>query len=478
MRRLWIKLALAFALLAAISVGLVSFIINQSITNEFVTYVQGGEVYHFRMAANTLASFYSRARSWDGVNVILAGLQQSPEDRLWLADSRGAIVADTANKTVGQDASTLTLGSQFPVVSGGRQVGTLYVLSPLGGPGRMGQGQGLGSGRGAGGGMGPGSGGGGSSPAPVEVLEERFLAAANRSVWITALAALAGAVVLSMLLARQITGPISALRRGVQGIAAGDFAGRVQIKSKDEVGDLAASFNTMAEALERNELVRRHMVADIAHELKTPLTVIEGTANALLDGVFPQTSENILIIRDQSRSLAKLVNDLRELSLAESGRLKLERKATNVGELVEQVSRASEATVRRHGLGLDTKVESSLPLVSLDPARVSQVLQNLLSNAIQHTAPGGKVGIEARLEGQQLLLSVSDTGEGIPAVDLPFIFDRFYRTDKSRARFSGGSGLGLAIVKQLVEAHGGRVWAESALGQGSRFCVSVPIDKS
>lgn len=471
MRRLWVKLALAFALVVAVSIGLVAFIISQSTSREFVAYVQIGQAYHFQMAVDHLAAFYAGNNTWNGVDSVLNDLQRMPNDHLLLADSQGIIVADTAGQLVGKQAGSLTGG--LPVRVAGQQVGTFYATLPMLASGRVGQGPGLGLGPKAG--LGPGPNEGGSS-IPMEALEQRFLAAVNRSVWITALGALAGAILLSILLARQITGPMSAVRDAAKRIATGDLSGRVPVRSKDEAGDLAISFNAMAEALERNERARRHMVADVAHELKTPLMAIEGTAKAMLDGVFQLTPDNLQTIEDQAQILTKLVDDLRELSLAEAGQLKLECIPTDVSELVEHAIRSHEAAARKQGLQLETEVDRRLPPVLLDPKRMGEVLSNLLSNAIRHTPLGGRVGIEAREESGELVLLVWDTGEGIRAEDLPFVFDRFYRVDKSRARRSGGSGLGLAIVKQLVEAHGGRVWVESIAGQGSRFYVSIPSD--
>ncbi len=491
LRRLWVRLALAFSLLVALSVGLVSFITSQSTTQEFTTYVQGGGIHYFQTAAERLAAYYARNGSWQGVAPLLQSLQRGPGDGLVLADANGIIVADTAGQQLGRPAAEVQAELQVPVMIGNRQVGTLLVSSFSPGRWRMGtwgdstsgpgQGSGAGRGRGPSGGMPmmpggmPMTPGGMTTTVLMEPLEQRFLAAVNRSVWITTLTALVGAMVLSALLARQITGPLAALRKGAQRIAAGDFSGRVHIQSKDEVGDLAVSFNAMAEALERNEMARRNMVADVAHELRTPLTVIEGTADAMLDGVFPPTAENLQVIKDQAQMLSQLVGDLRELSLAEAGQLRLERIPLQMEEVIDQAARGAEATAREHGLQLETRTAAGLPPVLADPVRLGQVLNNLLSNAIRHTPAGGKVGIEAKGEGTAIVISVWDTGEGIPAEDLPFVFDRFYRADKSRARRSGGTGLGLAIVKQLVEAHGGQVWAESTPGLGSRFCLTLPL---
>jgi signal transduction histidine kinase len=310
-----------------------------------------------------------------------------------------------------------------------------------------------------------------------EALEDRFLAQVNQSLWITGLASLMLGIGLSVILARQITGPLLVLQHSAHRIAAGDLSGRVVVRSSDEVGDLARSFNLMAEALERNEIARRNLMADVAHELRTPLTVIEGMVSAVLDGVFEPDTDNLSIIKDQTQLLAKLVDDLRELSLAEGGQLRLDLAPTSVSDIVEQVADNAGPAALSRGIEIQVEIEPNTPLLLADPIRLQQALNNLVSNAIRHTSNGGMINLECRRVGDKLLVMVGDTGEGIAEEDQPYVFDRFYRSDKSRARRSGGTGLGLAIVKQLIEAHGGEVWVESEAGRGSRFYVTLPLSK-
>jgi signal transduction histidine kinase len=233
----------------------------------------------------------------------------------------------------------------------------------------------------------------------------------------------------------------------------------------------------MAEALERNEIARRNLMADVAHELRTPLTVIEGMVSAVLDGVFEPDTDNLSIIKDQTQLLAKLVDDLRELSLAEGGQLRLDLAPTSVSDIVEQVADSAGPAALSRGIEIQVEIEPNTPLLLADPIRLQQALNNLVSNAIRHTSNGGMINLECRRVGDKLLVMVGDTGEGIAEEDQPYVFDRFYRSDKSRARRSGGTGLGLAIVKQLIEAHGGEVWVESEAGRGSRFYVTLPLSK-
>jgi signal transduction histidine kinase len=241
----------------------------------------------------------------------------------------------------------------------------------------------------------------------------------------------------------------------------------------------------MAESLSRNEQTRRNMVADIAHELRTPLTVIQGNLEAILDGVIPPTRETVASIHEESMVLARLIADLRELSLAEAGQLELRRSPTDLADLVRKVVARNQLEASEKGIALSIDAEGEFPTVAIDEQRISQVVNNLLSNALRHTGRGGKVMVSANTNGNPLgdqsgreiaavTVTVTDTGSGIPVEDLPFVFDRFYRPDKSRSRSSGGSGIGLAIVKQLVEAHGGKTWVESAPGEGSRFYFTIP----
>jgi signal transduction histidine kinase len=232
--------------------------------------------------------------------------------------------------------------------------------------------------------------------------------------------------------------------------------------------------------LEHNERLRRHVMADIAHELRTPLTVIQGQVEAILDGVFPLTPEQLAPIHDETILLSRLVADLRELALAEAGQLAIERRPVDLRNLVGRVAAAVEPVAAEKDITLSTKIPPSLPLISADPDRLSQVTHNLLSNALRHTPPRGRVSLHAGRDEKmgEVWLEISDTGEGIPPDQLPYVFDRFYRADPARSRDTGGSGLGLAIVRAIVEAHGGRVSVASdgVSGHGSTFTVYLPSE--
>jgi signal transduction histidine kinase len=256
------------------------------------------------------------------------------------------------------------------------------------------------------------------------------------------------------------------LTEAARAIATGDLSRRVPVHSTDELGELAAAFNAMAADLAAAEAQRRQMVADIAHELRTPLSVLQANLEAMQDGILPVDDRQLASLYEETVLLGRLVADLRLLSLAEAGQLKLNLVATDLGELVRRTAERLRPVVEARGIELTVEVAADPPGIQADPDRLTQVLNNLIENALRYTSAGGRVVLTAGWSDKpgptrRPMLSVTDTGQGVAVADLPHIFDRFYRGDKSRTRTSGGSGLGLAIVKQLVEAHGGRVWAES-----------------
>ena len=309
-------------------------------------------------------------------------------------------------------------------------------------------------------------------------VERQFLNSVNRALWLAAAVALGVAALLSWLLTRQITGPLRRLTAAAKLVAGGQFSHRVEIKSRDEIGELAAAFNTMASSLAKDTELRRQLLADVAHELRTPLTVLQGNLEAMRDGILPPTPEHLAILQEETELLSRLITDLRDLSLAEAGQLRLERVPVGVAELASNSLARVAAQGATKNIALVDEVPAGVPLVMADPHRVEQVLLNLLGNALRYTPEHGRITLGARLEpasAPMVTVFVSDTGPGIASEDLPRVFDRFYRADKSRSRATGGSGIGLAIVRQLVHAHGGRVWAESQPGNGATFYFSLPV---
>jgi len=249
----------------------------------------------------------------------------------------------------------------------------------------------------------------------------------------------------------------------------------VQPGGTAEVIEVGHAFNEMAVSLEKAEELRRNLVADVAHELRTPLSVLQGNLSGLLDGVFPLEMTEVARLYDETRLLSRLVDDLRELAQAEAGQLHLDLRPIDAADVVRSTVEAFSAVAAEQQVTLTGDAPSDLSPARTDPGRLAQVLRNLLANALRHTPPGGSIRVTASSRPGWVEVSVSDTGEGIAEEDLPHVFDRFWRSDKSRARETGGSGLGLAIARRLIEAQGGQIGVESELGKGSRFWLRLPV---
>jgi signal transduction histidine kinase len=250
---------------------------------------------------------------------------------------------------------------------------------------------------------------------------------------------------------------------------------QVSVRSKDEMGELAASFNQMSADLARSTDARKQMTADIAHELRTPLSLILGHAEAVHDGVLPPTRENFEIIREEAFRLEHLVDDLRILSLADAGELSINLQEVPPQKLLKDVQATYQHIARQRDVKIKVDVASDIPMLSIDPVRMTQVLTNVLDNALHHTPEGGQVNLSAQKVQGGVELAIQDSGPGIEGNDVNRIFERFYRTDSARHRDEGGSGLGLAIAKSIVQAHNGQIWAESAPGQGLKILIRFPV---
>jgi len=283
------------------------------------------------------------------------------------------------------------------------------------------------------------------------------------------------AFLITLFLSRRILSPIKDLRSAAQRLGKGDFSQRVDISDRSEIGELASTFNSMADNLQRDEQLRQHMVSDIAHELRSPLTNVRGYLEAINDGVMQPDKETVSSIYGETILLSRLINDLQELSLAEAGELKLSLQPEEVPELVRLSVNAVQAKASEKDINLSHDIPADLPRVNIDFLRIKQVLLNLLENALAHTPAGGHINISAKSDPGFVEISVSDSGEGIPAEEINNIFERFHRVDKSRSRSTGGSGLGLTISKYIIEEHKGKIWARSESGKGSCFTFTLPV---
>ncbi len=310
----------------------------------------------------------------------------------------------------------------------------------------------------------------------IEAFEDdqrRTIATVNRQVTIATIAVAVIATGAAAWFTRRIMQPVEQLTAAARELEAGDLARRVDADGSDELAILGRAFNSLAHSLERNEELRKQMTSDIAHELRTPLNNLAGYLDAIADGVVAADERTIASLQEEANLLVRLVGDLEELSLADAGRQVLQLEPQPLAGIIEQAIASVAPRARAAGIAI---VQETLPAppVDADRRRMAQVLRNLLENAIRHTPEGGTIRVSLTGSGMGARLTVSDDGPGIAPEHLENIFERFYRADASRARATGGAGLGLAIVKQLVEAHGGRVWAENEPAGGARFTVELP----
>ena len=319
----------------------------------------------------------------------------------------------------------------------------------------------------------------GAGAGMMQELYSEYRASFNEALAYAALAATAVAIIVSIILSRRVIAPLHAMMNASQRIAEGRYEERVQVQSADELGQLAARFNQMAEKLEQVETMRRRLIGDVSHELRTPLTAIKGSMEGLMDGVLPTTHETYQQIHSEADRLNRLVDDLQELSRVEARAYELDIQPMDIAPMVQTILKRLAPQLDSKRISLDLNLPADLPRILADGDRALQVLTNLVANAIQHTADNGRLMVSAIRVNEVVQVSVRDNGIGIPPGHLSHIFDRFYRVDKSRSRRAGGgSGIGLTIAKHFVEVMGGRIWAESdGEAKGSVFTFTLPVAK-
>ena len=435
------RLLVVLVLVVVAAVGGIALVGTQVTARTFHRYEDRRALMRDQRLQGLLAQHYAQNEGWSGVQPEVERIWEITGERVVLANEEGQIVADSGGKLVGRSVGQDWGRPAALIVHDGATVGALYADLP-------------------GWGVGP--------------PREDFVAPANRALVLVAVVAGLGAVLLILGLSRRILAPVEALTAAARRMEAGDLSQRVEISSLDEIGDLARAFNGMADGLARLEQLRRQLVTDVAHELRTPLSNIRGYLEALRDGVVELDRHTVDSLQEEAMLLSRLVDELQELSLAEAGQLKLSRQPVALAGVVDGVIEASRPRAEGRGLALHVDLPEELPLVDVDPQRVGQVLRNLLDNGLTHTPPGGEITVAAHVSGPWVEVSVRDTGVGIAAADLPYVFERFYRADRSRSRATGGAGLGLAIARQFVELHGGTIKAQSTPGEGSVFTFRLP----
>jgi signal transduction histidine kinase len=473
------RLLIAFVLIIVVAVGTVYFFVSRLTTGEVAQFEDQSQKINVVRIQFLLSDYHNITGSWAGVQHIVTRMSDMERQHIILTDTEGTVVADSGEKLIGQkyrsDEGGIALYQQalrrsvgpsgqlpperpkpgdlpeslrrppsppqpLPTPSQeGELLGTLYI-TPL-----------------------------------SATLYQALLEKINHFLLFGGLLAIGVAALLTAILSRQILAPVGSLVKAASELGRRDFSYRIHLKDKSELGVLAQSFNSMATELERAEQLRRDVVADCAHELRTPLSNMRGYLEAIRDGLLQTDEKTIGALEKQVGALSRLVDELQDLSLAEAGELRLVRLPEDVIRLIDQEISAMRPAAMSAGISLIVDLPARLPPANIDYQRIAQVLRNLLGNALTHTPRGGSIMVSAYEQGEYITVKVTDTGEGIPAEDIPLIFERFYRVDKSRARATGGSGLGLTIAKRLVEAHGGKIEVQSELGKGTSFVFTIPI---
>lgn len=417
----------------------------------FENYLSESDQMRIEMMKQLVISYYNSTGSLKGVDEILENANRMHMNmekmmgimggsiQIIVLDSSGEIVADTTPKNMENKNSSV----KEPLAINGKNIGTL-IAYPV-------------------------------KSASVSRLEQQFVQSVNATILFGFLIAVLLSLVIGLFLSQKISKPLTQLVSGIERVSKGKTNFRLSIDSKDEFSQLGDSFNKMTETLERTEHIRQSLVADVAHELRTPLAIIQAKLESIQAGALEATEEVILHISDEVYRLSRLVNDLQQLSLAESKTLPLHKERTEINGFVEAILSqfqwfADEKDIRLHFSESPTDI-----YIEIDRDRMTQVVVNLLGNALRYTRDSGTVIVDVKVEGKSVVLHFKDTGPGIDEQKLPFIFERFYRLDESRKRDEGGAGLGLSIAKGFVEVHGGTINVTSIKGEGTRFEVSLPI---
>jgi signal transduction histidine kinase len=435
------KLTLAFLLVSLLAIGLAAVFIWGSVSYAFNRYLEGQQQNSFVAAANT---YYQNQNTWKGVDTYLRAGQllpplnevNPPPQPYVLVGSDGSVIVASAPYVTGEKVKKDALDTGIPIKVNGQVVGTVISTG---------------------------------QPLIRKPMDQKYIDQINQALWVAALGGVLIALILGLLIARSLTRPIGELTNATQEMAQGKLARQIPVRSRDELGKLAQSFNQMSADLAMANQARKQMTADIAHDLRNPLTVINGYIESFQDGKLKPTPERFATIQAEIQHLQHLVEDLRTLSLADAGELKMHLEPTSVPELLERVAEAYRQQGEQNQIYLTVETEPDLPELSLDPARMEQLLGNLVSNALRYTSAGGEIQLLAKQVSGKLTVCVEDNGSGIPADILPHIFERSFRGDETRSGTE--SGLGLAIAKSIVSLHGGEIHAESDK-TGSRFFIT------
>lgn len=460
------RLIFSFLAIIFIMTGLFLVLSNRVISSRFNELLARSGQSYARRVAPFLERYYEKVGNWDNLGEDILAIQKIRENPKILDDNPkiannlpGLVFAARDERVILLDGDKVILDTnpegpsfgitdnlrQFgtPIMYNGEEVGFVIV---------------------------------GSSVGFLSSNQERFLRDVNRTLILSAIIGILAVLIVGVIQSQSIVNPIQKLNEATRKIIKGDYSNRVQINRKDELGEMAVSFNEMAMQLEQQRELRHRSMADIAHELRTPLSVLQIDLESMEDGLMEFTPENIRVLQNEVTHLRNLVEDLRILSRVDAGELSIEHNRIELGAIIREVLERQQSSARDKNVHLEGDLLEGEVFINGDAQRISQVLINLISNAVRHTPADGTVRVWMRQQKDHAVVAVMDTGEGIPAEDLPFLFDRLYRVEKSRTRDLGGSGLGLSIAKSLIQAHQGEIWAESQEGQGSTFKFKLPLN--
>ena len=444
-RGLQFRLILGFTLALGLALASVGVYTGYAANREVEQFSERLEEARIARVGEMISLSYSQSKDWSGIQSIVERAGSLYGRRIVVTDAQGRLIADSQAGIGRLPVSWRGADNYRPIRTGSEEIGFLALAAVQ---------------------------------AETEVAEpaiSRVVSAVNWSLVWAGLAAWIGGVLLVTMLSRRILSPVRDLTGAAARLGLGNLDERVEVSSSDELGQLGRTFNTMADDLQRAEQQRVRLMSDVAHELRTPLTNVRGYLEAMRDGVLTPTPAAIDVAHQQAMHLGRLVEDLGLIAQADAGALTLDFDEASLAELATSSVEAFRPAAEGKGISLRMEAPSDLRPVRMDSTRIAQALGNLLDNAVRHTPEGGVVLVLVEAVGESVRVSVEDTGEGVPEEELGQIFDRFYRVDQSRSRATGGTGLGLTIARQLVEAHGGSIWAEGRSEGGSRFVFEVPI---